>query len=485
MVEHVFERASAAQVADLSAALAGLGRDAGRKVGGVDAAELVDQLRALEELKAAAAAAQARVTVLFAAGQRAAQRQAGVRASQVGAGIAAQVGLARRDSPVRGSRHLGLAEALVAELPHTLAALEAGHISEWRATLVVRETACLSVALRRQVDAELAARPGGMAAMGDRTIELEARRVAYRLDPYAVADRARRAAGERRVTVRPAPDAMSWLTGTLPLAQGVAAYAALSRCADSARAAGDPRSRGQVMADTMVERLTGQASASAVPVEVNLTMTDTALLGGGDEPADLDGYGPVPAPVAREWLRGASEPGRAADGTGGTAGSGPSGGAGTSVGGASGIVASGVGASGVGASGVGASVGGVSGVGVSGGRGERGRRRGGCGGHRGRAGADVAPPAVHPPRDRRPGGDGVGPPLLRRRPASLRRRPRPELSHSVVRRPGPARRPPGPRLGRWAHRGGQRAGAVRGVQLRQAGPRLVDPAARPARRRCW
>jgi hypothetical protein len=35
-----------------------------------DAAELVDQLRRLEELKSAAAAAQARVTAVFASGQR-------------------------------------------------------------------------------------------------------------------------------------------------------------------------------------------------------------------------------------------------------------------------------------------------------------------------------------------------------------------------------------------------------------------------------
>ena len=274
------------------------------ETGTKDPAELMEQIRQLEVLKAASAAAQARATARFAAAQRAAQRAAGVPASEVGKGIAAQVGLARRESPHAGGRHLGLAEALTTELPHTLAALEAGLISEWRATLIARETACLSVAHRAQVDAELAARPGGMGALGDKAIAAEARRIGYRLDPHAVTDRASKAAADRRVSLRPAPDTMSQLGALLPAAHGVAAYAALSKDADTKRAQGDERTRGQIMADTLVERLTGQDAAAAVPVEVHLVMTDRTLLAGDDEPAELDGYGPLPAPLARAWLRG-------------------------------------------------------------------------------------------------------------------------------------------------------------------------------------
>jgi hypothetical protein len=86
----------------------------------------------------------------------------------------------------------------------------------------------------------------------------------------------------------------------LPVAQGVAAYAALRRAADQARAAGDTRSRGQLMADTLVERVTGQAQAEEVPVEVAVVVTDRSLLGEDDEPATVPGYGPVPAGWARE-----------------------------------------------------------------------------------------------------------------------------------------------------------------------------------------
>src|SRR5512145_162179 len=116
----------------------------------VDDGERIDQLALLESIKGAAAAAQARVSVAFDASQREAQAVAGVPARERGRGVAAQVALARRDSPSRGSRHLGMAKALVGEMPHTMAHLAAGRISEWRPTLVCRETAVLDVEHRRE-----------------------------------------------------------------------------------------------------------------------------------------------------------------------------------------------------------------------------------------------------------------------------------------------------------------------------------------------
>ena len=350
---------------------------------GVSDVERVDQLRVLEMIKSACAAAQARVTVQFAGSQRATQVAAGVKPAEVGRGIGSQVALARRDSPVKGGRHLGLAQALVREMPHTLAALQAGLISEWRATIVVRETACLSGEDRGRVDAELAAR---LAGLGDLQTEVQARAIAYRLDPAAFMARVRGAVADRRVTCRPAPDTMARLTGFVPAALGVAAYAALRRDADTLKSAGDERSRDQIMADLFFARLTAQpttttnreddaddgsprdadpsgaadhdrwagadgdssdsgahgadgrsadaggtadsdgdagsganpdadsgagtdtgtgdgAGVDDVPVEVQLIMTDRTLFGGDDEPALLQGYGPIPAGLARRLVR--------------------------------------------------------------------------------------------------------------------------------------------------------------------------------------
>jgi hypothetical protein len=274
--------------------------------------ERVDQLRALEELKCAAAAAQAQVAADLDAATRAEHRRAGLHPDEQGRGVAAQVALARRDSPRRGGQHLGLAKALVHEMPHSLAAMRAGLMSEWRATLIARETACLSREHRSLVDERLAADPATLDGVGDKALAARARSLAYRLDPQAAVRRVAKAESERRVTLRPAPDTMAVLTAPLPVAQGVAAYAALTRAADAARAAGDPRTRGQVMADTLVERLTGRSSADRTPVAVRLVITDRALLDGSADPAHLDGYGPVPAAKARRivadgdgdvWLR--------------------------------------------------------------------------------------------------------------------------------------------------------------------------------------
>lgn len=267
----------------------------------VDDADRIEMLRLLEELKCAAAGAQARVSRDFQDSQIEEQRAAGVRARDLGKGIAAQVALARREAPHRGSRLLGLAHALD-EMPHAAVALSRGEISEWRATVLARETACLSRADRGTVDAELASRRGGLGSMSDREVERESRGIAYRLDPHAFTRRAAKAESERCVSVRPAPDTMTYLTGLLPVREGVAVYAALTKHADSLRSEGDARTRGQIMADTLVERVTGQASASRVPLEVHMVMTDAALLAGDPQPAHVDGFGPVPAPLARTWL---------------------------------------------------------------------------------------------------------------------------------------------------------------------------------------
>jgi hypothetical protein len=271
----------------------------------VSDAERIEQLRALEELKSAAAAAQARITASFVASQRREQEAAGVDRRDVGTGVSAQVALARRESPHRGNTLVGVALALVHEMPHTMKALAAGALSEHRAQLLVKETACLSRADRARVDQEVCADHRRVSALGSRRLAAEAARAGYRLDPHAVAQRAAYAVRERRVSLRPAPDTMVWLTALLPVAQGVACYAALTRAADRARAASAERGRGQVMADSLVERVTGQRSAAEVPVTIGLVMTDRTLLAGDREPAHVAGYGPVPAQTARDLVRAA------------------------------------------------------------------------------------------------------------------------------------------------------------------------------------
>jgi len=308
---------------------------------------LVEQIGALERLKAACAAAQARLTHAFAAAHTA---DAAARHRDPGTtrrSIAAQLALTRRDARSRrGQRHVGAARALVTEMPHTMAALECGEITERRARIIIEQFACLTPTGRAHADTVIAAELPGL---GDRAAQSRAAGIAYRLDPEAVMGKIRGAVTDRHVSLRPAPDTMTRLSALLPVAQGVAVYAALRRSADTATAAGDARTRGQVMADELTSRITGHTITGCDPygaphyettdaandepgttappggattvaggttgrpartagtgggLEVNLIMTDRTLLGEDDEPAQLLGHGPIPAQLARSLVIG-------------------------------------------------------------------------------------------------------------------------------------------------------------------------------------
>lgn len=265
-----------------------------------DAADLVDAIGALETLGRCVSAAQAELTGRLDALLCEEQREAGVRAEDVGKGVAHVVAAARRESPHRGRRHLGLARVAPAELPHTWAAWQDGRIDEWTATMIARETACLPIEHRRAVD-ETVVGDTDIDALSLRQLVARLRAESERLDPASCLLRRRQAESDRRVTLRPAPDTMTWLTALLPVKDGVAVYAALRREADRARADGDERGRGQVMADTLVATMLGSAPGrSAVPVALGLVMSDSALFAGADDEAYVDGFGPIPAELARE-----------------------------------------------------------------------------------------------------------------------------------------------------------------------------------------
>lgn len=292
---------------DLAELLAQVARTGSGLTGAAADGTRIDTITALEQLKSAACAAQARLTGELAASQHGEQRAAGVPAQRADRGVAAQVALARAESPSQGSRLLGFATVLCQEMPCTMAALASGALNEWRATLVVRESACLSLADRIELDREVCGDLAQLSGLGNRAVANRARRVALRLDAAALVRRARRAESERTVTIRPAPDTMTYVTALLPMAQGVAVYAALRRAAEDAVASGEATSHGQVMADTLIARVTGRSATDPVPVQLGLVMTDASLFGaadgpGAEEPAQMGDVGPVPAGWARELV---------------------------------------------------------------------------------------------------------------------------------------------------------------------------------------
>ena len=300
-------------VAELDRLVARLGELARHGVAGDDATR-IERIAALERAKAAAGAHQAAETVAFARSQVAGQLAADVHPREIGRGIAEQLALAVKVGPWHGARRLGLARALWFDLPATFDLLCQGQISEHVAQLVVTETSHLDPEVRHLVDKQLVA--AGLDTMAPRQAERCARKLAYTADPGGSLRRGRTARGERRVTLRPAPDTMAYLSAFVPVEQGVACWASLTRHADTLRAAGDARSRDQLLTDTLVERLTGQAAATDVPVEVELIVPldtlrhpDPGAGAGsglsaepGTAPADLPGFGPIPAGIVADLL---------------------------------------------------------------------------------------------------------------------------------------------------------------------------------------
>lgn len=275
-----------------------------------DEAALSGRMAELERVKARAAAEQARLAAELEARRLAAAAAGGPRVSR--AALGSEIGLARRESPHRGERLMAMARILVADMPCTLAALEAGVLSEHRAELITKEAECLSVLDRRLLDAELCADPAALDGKGDAEITAEAKRIAYRLDQEAIVQRVRRAPAGRHVRFRPAADGMATVSVRLPAAEGRAMHTALSDAAASTLTstlpgttvpAGLGRTHDQIMADVMVQRVTGRNPVqSPVPVTANLVLSDETLLAGGSEPAHLEGYGPIPAEIARDLV---------------------------------------------------------------------------------------------------------------------------------------------------------------------------------------
>jgi len=166
---------------------------------------------------------------------------------------------------------------------------------------VVAETRHLDAGSRREVDARLPA--ADLGSLGVREAKALARRYAYEADREAYVTRGRHERRHRRVGLRPAPDTMSVLSGYLPVERGVACLAALRRHTDAVVADGDGRSRDQIMADTLVERLTGQGRAEDVAVEVQIILpADLVTDPGSTRTATVTGVGPLPGPLARDLI---------------------------------------------------------------------------------------------------------------------------------------------------------------------------------------
>ncbi|WP_426936607.1 DUF222 domain-containing protein [Brevibacterium sp. LE-L] len=264
-------------------------------------AETLARITALEELRSAVVAAQSNEAVAFEALRIGRDRLNRVPAIDCGKRAGDEVGLAKKVSPGSGRKFLSTARTIVIGMPNTFKALAKGEISEDKARIMVDETAVLADADRRKVDTRM---KRSLEPTGLRSLRAEVRALSAEMDAEAAAKRAAKAATNRRVNLTVIDDGMARISAILPLPQAVAAYESLRAGAESITVAADAggRNRQQVLADTFVERLSGQSSATAVPSEIHLLVEAESLLSDGLVPAWLPGFGPLPAKTAREFV---------------------------------------------------------------------------------------------------------------------------------------------------------------------------------------
>ncbi|MET4591996.1 DUF222 domain-containing protein [Arthrobacter sp. 754] len=249
---------------------------------------------------------------------------------------------------------LGQAQMLTTTLPLTLAALQAGIISWQHARVMIEEAATLDPQgaagleahfLNPGPDAPDPAAPdpartctaGQMPAFRFRH---KARTWRERHHTDSIEERHAKSVQDRRVEYTPDQDGMAWLSAHLPAHQTAAIWNRTTAIARGLQGPDESRTLTQLRADTFAAALLntgtpfatgnqpgngeepcngkdrsasgggGAVNPGRVPTpraQVLVTVPLLALLGATDEPAMLDGYGPIPASMARELVANGAE----------------------------------------------------------------------------------------------------------------------------------------------------------------------------------
>jgi hypothetical protein len=222
--------------------------------------------------------------------------------------MVAEVAMAAGVSVITAQGLMSDAWQLVHHNQASLARLEQGDLLWSTVRTITHETVAIEEprlrALADEVIAEEAVDlvPGKVRAMAQRRV--------VEVDPDAAARRAETARADQHVSVRQDAPGVATLAAFMEAERVAACHDALNREARARKASGVGKRLGELMCDVLFERLTGAETVTDVSAQVSVIMTDTTLLGVDDTPANLLGYGPLPAHVARmlatsdnAWLR--------------------------------------------------------------------------------------------------------------------------------------------------------------------------------------
>jgi hypothetical protein len=215
--------------------------------------------------------------------------------------IEAEVGTTLRLSSRTAASRVQLAEELCGRLSATQEALAAGQLSYWHATTIAQETSHLTDVAAQAVEDRVLPRAGGNTVAG---LRRRLGRAASIVTPTSSAARARKAKAAREVTLVPGEDGMATLQAVGPAPALQAVFDVLDVVAGRTPLA-DTRPMGARRFDALVDAVVktldnaGCPGPSRIEARVHVTMDLPTLLGLRDNPAELHGYGPLPAPLAR------------------------------------------------------------------------------------------------------------------------------------------------------------------------------------------
>jgi hypothetical protein len=243
--------------------------------------------------------AQAYAAVLAEEAPRSATRSRAATAEVARQTLVSELAPLLRITGAAAAQLVGESRTLVGTLPRTLDDLSSGAISYRAAQVVIDHAAVLPPeGVEAFEEAVLPdARRLNVARLRDR-----ARRLRERTHPESIVVRRARQFDRRSVGVDPAADGMAWLTAYLPAETAIAIDDRIDRLAASLRDPADERTFGQLRADAFCDvLLRGEAEGlqRGIRAQVLVTVPVLTLLRSDDEPASLEGYGPIPAEIAR------------------------------------------------------------------------------------------------------------------------------------------------------------------------------------------
>ncbi|WP_083266550.1 HNH endonuclease signature motif containing protein [Arthrobacter sp. U41] len=240
--------------------------------------------------------------------------------------VTAEVACALTVSEQTAGAFLGDCLALTKTLPLTLAALTAGTISWAHARIMVDETTSLDPAGAAALEAHFLDPAAPNPARGCPAGELvpgrfraKARTWRERHHRESIEQRHARCAADRRVEFRPDSDGMAWFSAYLPADTAAGIWERTTAAARALQGPEEERTLTQLRADIAATWLLttgttgttgtagagGEGAGGGVPsprAQVLITVPVLSLLGAGEEPAMLDGYGPIPPSMARRLV---------------------------------------------------------------------------------------------------------------------------------------------------------------------------------------